>query len=530
MNIKSNYVDIENRKIFPCEITIEDKKIKSIKKINQKCENYILPGFIDAHIHIESSMLPPSEFARLAVIHGTVATVSDPHEIANVLGIRGVEFMIENSKSTNFKIFFGASPCVPATLFETSGAVLGVKEIKELLEKKEIKYLSEVMNFPGVINGDKEIIAKIKVAKEMRKPIDGHAPGLRGEALTKYINAGISTDHESFSYDEAKEKLEKGMKIIIREGSAAKNFEALHPLIDEYYEKMMFCSDDRHPDDLKKGHINDLVKRAVKYKHDVFNVLQMACINPIRHYNLEVGMLREGDFADFIIVKDLENFEILQTWINGEMVAKEGKTLLSSKKYEILNNFNTSLKKEEDFYLPECNTKRVIEVVDKELITHKKELKKDKDILKIAVINRYKDAPVKGLGYIKGFGLKEGAIASSVAHDSHNVVVVGCDDYSIMKAANTIIKNKGGICAYTKEKTLFLNLDIAGLMSSKDGFKVAEKYEEINNFVKNELNSPLTSPFMTLSFMALLVIPELKVSDKGLFDVTKFDFTDVCVD
>jgi len=528
MVITANYVDIFNKKIFPAKITIKNGKIQSVEE-TEKAENYILPGFIDAHIHVESSMLPPSSFGEIMLMHGHTASVSDPHEIANVLGLKGVYWMMENAKKTPFKIYFGASPCVPATSFETSGAKLGVEEIEELLKRDDILYLSEVMNFPGVINGDEDMINKINLAKKYHKHIDGHCPGLRGDDLNKYISAGIETDHEAFSYDEAEEKIKKGMKIIIREGSAAKNYEALHPLIVKYPDMLMFCSDDRHPDDLIKGDVNLLVKRSLKLGYELFDVLKIACINPVLHYGLDVGMLRAGDNADFIIVDNLENFNVLKTFINGEKVYEKGVDL-RFEKIDTINNFNTE--KLENIEFPGCTEYNVIEAIDGELITRKLTYKGagpniDEDILMMCVVNRYKPAK-PSVAFIKGFGLKYGAIATSVAHDSHNIVAVGTNKKDLLKAVNMIIEMKGGICAVKDEEAVSLKLDIAGLMSSQNGFEVAEKYKEVQNFAKN-LGSRLRSPFMTLSFMALLVIPELKLSDKGLFDGVKFEFTNLCI-
>ncbi|GAB6073555.1 adenine deaminase [Nautilia lithotrophica] len=528
MVITANYVDIFNRKIFPAKLTIKNGKIQSVEEID-KAENYILPGFIDAHIHVESSMLAPSTFGEIMLMHGHTASVSDPHEIANVLGLKGVYWMMENAQKTPFKIYFGASPCVPATPFETSGAKLGVEEIEELLKRDDVLYLSEVMNFPGVINGDEDMLNKINLAKKYHKHIDGHCPGLRGDGLSRYISAGIETDHEAFSYDEAEEKIKKGMKIIIREGSAAKNYEALHPLIAKYPDMLMFCSDDRHPDDLIKGDVNLLVKRSVKLGYDLFDVLKIACINPVLHYGLDVGMLRAGDNADFIIVDDLESFNVLKTYINGEKVYEKG-VELKFEKINTINNFNAE--KLENIEFPKCTEYNVIEAIDGELITKKSTYSGvipdiDEDILLMCVVNRYKPAK-PSVALIKGFGLKDGAIASSVAHDSHNIVAVGTNKKDLIKAVNMIIEMKGGICAVKDEEAVSLKLDIAGLMSSQNGFEVAEKYKNVQNFAK-KLGSRLRSPFMTLSFMALLVIPELKLSDMGLFDGVKFEFTDLCI-
>jgi adenine deaminase len=490
-------------------------------------------------------MLVPSEFAKLAVMHGTVATVSDPHEIANVCGMEGVEFMIENGKTVSFKFNFGAPSCVPATIFETAGATLDSTDVEKLLKREEIKYLSEMMNFPGVLNEDEEVMKKIAAAHHLLKPVDGHAPGLRGEQAKQYIATGITTDHECFTKEEALDKLQNGMKILIREGSAAKNFEALIDLLNDYPNQMMFCSDDKHPDSLVLGHINQLCERAVAKGINLFKVLSAACINPVLHYKLDVGLLKEGDPADFIIVKDLEKFEVVKTFINGELVAENGKSKIKSGKSRVINNFSCSKKKVEDFqyllnkYGEEENIEQVnvIEALDGQLITNKLirnlkdvfvkngfiESNPENDILKIVVVNRYTDSPI-AKAFIKNFGLKQGAIASSVAHDSHNIVAVGVDDENICKAVNLVIEKQGGISAVGNGKEMVLALPVAGLMSNEDGYKVAASYTAIDKMVKEKLSSTLSAPFMTLSFMALLVIPHLKLSDKGLFDGDSFSF------
>ena len=532
--IQGNIVDIPAKHIFYGEITVENSKIAGIKSLpnyKPQTSNYILPGFIDSHVHIESSMLVPSEFAKLAVVHGTVATISDPHEIANVCGMEGVEFMIANGKTVPFKFHFGAPSCVPATIFETAGAALNAEEVDKLLQKEEINYLSEMMNFPGVLYGDEEVYKKIASAKKQGKPVDGHAPGLRGEDAKKYIDAGISTDHECFTAEEALDKLKYGMKILIREGSAAKNFEALIGLMNEHYEMMMFCSDDKHPDSLADGHINQLCARAVAKGIDVFKVLQAACINPVKHYKMNIGLLNEEDAADFIIVKDLKDFNVVQTYINGGLVAEEGKSLVISHSSSLLNNFDCDEKNISEFRFAISKFgERIyaIEALDGQLITNKilcKPVVKDgyyesdvaNDILKIVVVNRYKNAAV-AKAFIKNFGIKRGAIASSVAHDSHNIVAVGVDDESLMKAVNLVIAAEGGVSAVSKTAEMVLPLPVAGLMSNEDGYKVAAAYTAIDKMVKEELDSTLAAPFMTLSFMALLVIPHLKLSDLGLFD------------
>lgn len=547
-SVSGNLVDVHQQQIYPATIHIENGKIRSIRPIIQLPNqpfNYILPGFVDSHVHIESSMLVPSQFARLAVVHGTVATVSDPHEIANVCGMEGVEFMIEDGKTVPFKFNFGAPSCVPATVFETAGAEVNAADIDMLMQRNDIKYLAEMMNFPGVLNADEEVMKKIASAHQNGKPVDGHAPGLRGETAEKYISAGISTDHECFTKEEASDKLQLGMKILIREGSAAKNFDALIELLNDWPEQMMFCSDDKHPDSLVLGHINQLCARAVAKGIDVFKVLQAACINPVEHYKLDVGLLREGDPADFIVVKDLKNFDVLETYIDGGLAAKDGESLIKNQKSGAINNFSCNKKEANDFEV-EWNGENeinVIEALDGQLITNKllceptvlnKKIVSniENDILKIVVVNRYKDAPI-AKAFIKNFGLKKGAIASSVAHDSHNIVAVGVDDESICLAVNKIIEKEGGVSAAvyykpedgneTREEAGIVALPVAGLMSNEDGYKVAAAYTKIDEMAK-EMGCTLASPFMTLSFMALLVIPHLKLSDLGLFDGDTFEF------
>jgi len=535
MTIKGILVDIPNRRQFKAVVEVDGGKIVSIVEEDHNENGFIVPGFIDAHVHIESSMLVPSQFAKIAVKHGTVATVSDPHEIANVLGIEGVEYMIEDGNKVPLKFYFGAPSCVPATIFETSGAIIDAKGVKSLLQKDEVVYLAEMMNYPGVIFNDKQIHKKLKHAKKCNKVIDGHAPGVTGQDLKKYIAAGISTDHECFSKKEALEKLSLGMKILIREGSAAKNFKALSPLIDKYFKQMMFCSDDKHPDDLLIGHINQICARAVAQGNDVYKVLQMSCLNPIDHYGLKVGRLQVGDPADFVVLEDLKTFKPLQTYINGELVFDNGEVQFEAQPPKIVNNFNCSLKHPRDFEtLSYQSTCKIIVAKDGELITsskihtlpregHRLICDVKNDILKIAVVNRYDDAPIS-TAFIKNFGLKRGAIASSVAHDSHNIIAVGTNDVELCAAVNAIIEQKGGISLANNETIEVLPLPIAGIMSDKSCEEVGEKYSKLDKMAKN-LGSKLTSPFMTLSFMGLLVIPTLKLSDLGLFDGSKFDFT-----
>lgn len=535
-SISGNIVDLLRKKIYSGTVHVCDGRIASVTpSASISPERFILPGFIDAHVHVESSMLVPSEFARLAVVHGTVATVSDPHEIGNVLGIEGVRYMIRNGNQVPFHFYFGASSCVPATSFETAGATITVEEIRSLLKNEKLKYLSEVMNYPGVLARDPLVMDKIQAAKDLDLPVDGHAPGLKGAEAARYISAGISTDHECYTLEEAFDKIRNGMKIIIREGSAAKNYEALHSLIGSHPDLVMFCSDDKHPNDLVKGHINELVKRSImQYGYDTMEVLRCACINPIKHYNLDVGYLQPGQNADFIITDNLSDFTVLETYIKGQLVAKNGKTLIPSVRNEVLNNFNVSLKSEDDFLLKGSEgTILVIQAMDGELITNRIEVKAnvrdghliadpEQDILKLAVINRYKEAPA-ALAFIKGFELKNGALASCIAHDSHNIIAVGANDKDICKAVNAIIEHKGGIAVAVDGSVEVLSLPVAGIMSPEDGYDVAKKYSLLDQKAK-QLGTSLTAPFMTLSFMALLVIPSLKLSDKGLFDGNSFSF------
>lgn len=526
---------------MPSEVTLDHGRIESITPLSASTPSdllpYITPGFIDAHVHVESSMLIPSEFARLAVVHGTVGTVSDPHEIANVCGMEGVRFMIENGKTVPFKFNFGAPSCVPATIFETAGDEITSRDVRALLEMSEVKYLSEMMNFPGAIAGDAEVLAKIQAAQDLGKPIDGHAPALSGDGLKSYVARGISTDHECFTLEEAQEKLSLGMKILIREGSAAKNFEALIPVLKSHPEMVMFCSDDKHPDSLVVGHINTLCARAVASGCDVFDVIRAASINPIRHYKLDVGMLRVGDPADFAVLKDLEGFEALETYVNGVRVAERGRSLLgrSAPLSRPLNRFSITPISPADLTFPAHGEYPlpVIECIDGQLITKKLTLKPRRDgaawvsdttsdVLKIVVVNRYNAAPV-AKAFIHNFRLSEGAIASSVAHDSHNIVAVGVDDESLVRAINRLIACKGGVSCVGTGVDMVLPLPIGGLMSGDDGYAVAEAYTAIDRAAKS-LGSTLTAPFMSLSFMALLVIPSLKLSDKGLFDGDSFSF------
>lgn len=533
--LSGQIVDLVRSRIFPGTLTVSDGKITEIKETQTAEGRFIMPGFIDAHIHIESSMVPPSEFARMAVPHGTVATVSDPHEIANVMGVEGIDYMINSGKRGHFKFYFGAPSCVPATPFETAGCTLDAEAIEVLMARDDIHYLAEMMNYPGVLSDFPDVMKKLEAAKKYGKPIDGHAPMVTGDDIRKYVGAGISTDHECYDIEDALGKIRLGMKILIREGSAAKNFDALIPLMADYPEMLMFCSDDKHPNDLIKGHINLLVKRALHQGYKLMDVLRAASLNTVRHYHLDVGMLQPGDDADFIVMDNLNDLNVLQTYVKGRLVAENGVALMQRRKEEAINNFHASHLEVEALRVPdEGKPIKVIASMDGNLITNTivatpkvvdGNLVSDtsRDLLKMVVLNRYQQAP-PAIGFINNFGLKRGAIATSVAHDSHNLVAVGCSDKEIARAINLLIETKGGMVACSDTEFALLPLPVAGLMSLEEGRRVAEDYERADRLA-HDFGCTLYSPFMTLSFMALLVIPELKLSDKGLFDVTRFGFT-----
>jgi adenine deaminase len=539
--ISGKLIDLFQRRIYPATVEISNGIIQSITETDAADDQYILPGFVDAHIHIESSMLVPTAFAPMAVVHGTVATVSDPHEIANVCGMEGVRYMIDNSKQSPFKFFFGAPSCVPATTFETAGATLDAQTVEQLLQQPDIWYLSEMMNYPGVLYNDPEVMAKIAAAKRAGKPVDGHAPGLRGVTAATYAAAGISTDHECFTIDEALDKINGGMHILIREGSAAKNYEALCELLRLHPDKVMFCSDDKHPDELLLHHINMLVKRSLKKGYDLYDVLRAASVNPVMHYGLPVGLLRQNDPADLIVVNNLDDFDILQTYIAGRMVAKHGEALILDIAVPAINNFKAQKRTVAEFSVKTNRTPpviRVIEAIEGQLVTNELQLPArmqngcivsdtERDVLKMAVVNRYEEHAPVAISFIKNIGLKQGAIASTVAHDCHNIIAVGVDDISLCAAINSLVDCKGGISVANGEHdVIFMPLPVAGLMSTDNGHSVATAYMRLDKAAK-ELGTPLHAPFMTLSFMALLVIPSLKLSDKGLFDGNKFEFTNL---
>jgi adenine deaminase len=536
MKVTGKLVDVHRKSIFPADVYFENGVITSIEKSDNPGELYILPGLIDAHVHIESSMVTPGAFAMAAVRQGTTGVVSDPHEIANVLGIDGIDFMIRDAGKAPVNFWFGAPSCVPATDFETAGATLDHVEIEKLLQRKEIKYLSEMMNFPGVIYDSEEVHRKLRIAKRLRKPIDGHAPGVTGENLRKYVQAGISTDHECSTIEEAREKLALGMKILIREGSAARNLNALKELIKSSPDEVMLCSDDLHPEMLLRGHINRLVAALINEGFNLFDVVRSCTVNPVLHYGLEAGLLIPGNPADFIVVDDYRKMNVLGTWIKGTKVYDNGKVLFDYKKGESINKFNCSGIKPVDIKIVRKGEKALaIEAFDGELLTKKVifetgrntivDVNIPEDILKIVVKDRYNDG-TPAIGFIKGFGLKNGAFASSVAHDSHNIICIGTNDNDIVAAINEIVKKKGGLSVSAEGRISSLELNIAGIMSDKTCEEVAGSYEKLSDLVRS-MGCRLKAPFMTLSFMALLVIPELKIGDRGLFDVNKFRLVDL---
>jgi adenine deaminase len=535
LTFTANVVDLDARRVAPATVRVADGRIAAIEPASS-ADGFALPGFVDAHVHVESSMMVPSEFARYAVRHGTVGTVSDPHEIANVIGVDGIRFMRENGARTPFKFCWGAPSCVPATSFETAGATVTPADVRDLFARGEVGYLSEVMNYPGVLAGDPDLLAKIAAAREFGKPVDGHAPGLRGEMAARYAAAGITTDHECVTLDEALDKIAAGMKILIREGSAARNFAALEPLLHTHPDRCMLCSDDLHPDALAVGHINRLVARAVAGGADLYDVLRAGCRNPVDHYQLPIGQLRVGDPADFIIVRDLRDFHVRETWIAGQCVFADGTSRIARVDCPAPNRFAAVAPPAEAFRVAARSPiLRVIGARDGQLVTDLVEFPATiagdfavadpaSDLLKIAVVNRY-TAAAPAVAFIRGFALTRGAIAGSVAHDSHNIVAVGADDASLARAVAALVESRGGLAVVDGDTCDTLPLEVAGLMS-RDGDAVAAGYARLDAAARR-LGSTLGAPYMTLSFMALLVIPRLKLSDRGLFDGETFAFTDL---
>ncbi|MCB0333254.1 MAG: adenine deaminase [Bdellovibrionales bacterium] len=541
--LEGRIVDVVHQRILEGSVILQDGIITKIQEHPTSETSYLLPGFVDAHIHIESSLLVPTEFARLAVQHGTVATVSDPHEIGNVLGIEGVLYMLENAAHTPLKFLFGAPSCVPATCpeFETSGSTIDADGVTQLLARTDIGYLAEVMNFPGVLHGDEQVHKKIKAALTARKPIDGHFPGGKGLDAKHYIEAGnpggvvISTDHECFTLEEALDKLSFGMKILIREGSAAKNLEALHMLFSHTSpENIMLCSDDRHPDTLSEGHMNRLVQVLIQKGHSPLSVITSATKTPVDHYGMNVGLLQIGDPADCIRIRDLKDIEVLETYIDGERVYGDSRCTLPSFPVPLVNAFHRSPIQAEDLLVHAQGEEiRAIKIIDGELITKEERVHAfiqngcyesdiSKDLVKLVVVNRYSDTPIS-VAFATGTKLQTGAIASSVGHDCHNIIALGTNDEDLTNAINTIIAHKGGLSLSSGAKQEILPLPVAGIMSDQPAEEVAHRYTALDTQAK-ELGTTLRAPYMSLSFLALLVIPELKLSDKGLFDGKRFEF------
>lgn len=541
MTIEGNIVDVISGRCFFGTCTVNLGRITEVVEVSPVQEaSWIFPGFIDSHVHIESSMVVPSRFAEAAIASGVVAVVSDPHEIANVLGVDGVRYMVSDAAKSDLSFFFGVPSCVPATNFESAGAVINAEQVGKMLKSGEYLFLSEMMNFPGVLFGDTEVASKLKAARNNGLPVDGHAPALVGSELIKYVNAGISTDHEAMTISEARAKILAGMIIQIREGSAAKNFEALHGLLTESPDKVMLCTDDIHPDDLVEGYIDSIIRRALAYGHDLVNVIRAATLTPVKHYNLPVGLLQVGDTADIVIVDNLTDFNVLETYIAGKKVyEKECISVKELPTVELVNKFEAKpISKSDIEVAAESSRIKVIAVDNGELFTHKIESDAliingkvcsnlHKDILKLVVLNRYQKAK-PAVAFIYGFGFQSGAIATTVAHDSHNIIAVGVNDADIVLAVNTIIDAQGGMAIVNNGETKILPLPVAGLMSDKPVNEVAKKYSELNRAAK-KLGGNLTAPFMTLSFMSLLVIPKLKLSDKGLFDGESFQFTSLFI-
>ena len=532
--ISGRIVDVVGRKVFKGVISFEDGVIRDIRESDSVDDCFLMPGLVDAHVHVESSLLPPAEFARVAMRQGALAAVADPHEIANVMGVAGVEYMVAEAKSSPFRFLFAAPSCVPATDFETSGARIDTAEIEQMFSSELVGLLGEMMNFPGVVNGDLAVLAKIDAAKRYSKPIDGHAPGLSGDMLARYVGAGIGTDHECVSIVEAIEKIRLGMKVLIRQGSAANNLDELAPLIGMYPDKVMLCTDDMHAEEILNGYLRSSLKYLVEKCYDIFDILRSCTLIPVGYYGLDLGLLQVGDSADFIKVDNLCDFNVQSVFVRGFEIG-----IGEMEKPVVLNNF-----KAESIVVADLRVKRkgdsirVIGVINGELLTKQYvyklkgddkfvESNADDDVLKIVVVCRY-DRKQLFVGFVKGFGIKKGAVATSISHDSHNIIAVGVSDDDLLSAINAIIDAKGGICFSRKGEVDLLPLPIAGLMSDKSAEYVAEKYASIEKLIKAN-GSRLSSPLMNLSFLALLVIPDLKINERGLFDFKTFAFVDLFV-
>ena len=547
--IKGHIVDVVRREIYDGELVIEGEKIVEVKRCElperEKPWPYLMPGFIDGHVHIESSMIVPHKFARIAVSHGTIGVIADPHEIGNVLGVEGVNYMIRSGREAHFNFLFGAPSCVPAVGgdIETCGKVIDVKDTEALMARDDIGFLGEMMNYPGVLADDKEVMAKIKAALRNGKPVDGHAPGLTGHQRDRYAAAGITTDHECSTLDEGRSCIKAGMKVIIREGSAAKDYQLLSPLIKESPNMVMFCTDDCHPDDFVRGHINLIVKRALADGYDLWDVLQAACVNAQKHYKQMWGLLQVGDPATFITVDRISpHFRVESTVIRGKEVFNYNASLpsdQSNKDDHILDlNFPNNFvavpitADDIDIDLKPGDTVHIIHASDGSLVTQHDEVELTGNPLfdsrypwtavqKIVVYNRYVPGAKPVVGLVRGFDISEGAIAGSVAHDCHNIVAIGSSDEYLVKAINRIVEMRGGQVVVSPDEMLDIPLPIAGLMAPMSGYEIAFRTLCIQDMVK-KIGCKMTSPFITMAFMCLPVIPDIKITDRHLMDTKTF--------
>ncbi len=545
----ANILNVFSEEIYKSDIAIQDGYIAAIGygyKGNNEIDlngKYLSPSFIDGHVHIESSMLLPLEFSKAVAVSGTTAVVTDPHEIANVLGLHGISFMRAASKGLPLDIYTMLPSCVPASRYESSGFELNSYDLALLIDKPWVLGMAEMMDFPSVLNLDKNVMAKIQLALEKGKRVDGHAPSLSGKNLNAYVAAGITSDHECTTVEEAIEKLRLGMYIMVREGSSAKDLDSLLPFLTSYNtRKCMFVTDDRHPQDLK-NHINDMVRKCVKAGLNPIKAVQMASLNTAEYFKLsETGAIAPGYKADILVFDDLIDFKPSIVFKNGEIIAKNGILVKEPQSYEIPHirgSVNVKWIEKEDFKIKaESDIVNTIKIIPKQLITKCSEgivnlidgyaeSNIEDDILKVIVIERHRASGNIGKGFVNGFGLKNGALASTVAHDSHNMIVVGTNDADMYKAAVELVKSQGGKVVVKDEKVLAkLELPIAGLMSNKELDFVITKSEELD-YAANEIGCNLENPFMAMSFLSLSVIPELKITDQGVLDVINSEFIDI---
>ena len=554
-------VNVFTEKIDFTNVLIEDDRITGIGDyykdedadvIEDLEGRFLCPGFIDGHIHIESTMMVPPSLAQAVLPHGTTAVVTDPHEIANVCGVDGIKYMLEMSENIPLHVFVMIPSCVPATCFDESGAILNAEDIEDLYGEERILGLAEMMNYPGVIFDDAPTMDKINACTAKNKPVDGHAPLLSGKDLDKYISAGINSDHECSDASEAFEKLSKGQWIMIREGSAAKNLEKLLPLFESpYYQRCILATDDRNPADiLSEGHIDNIIRLAIKAGKDPIRAIKMATLNPTLCFGIKrMGAIACGYKANMLVLDDLESIDIKDVYSDGIKVVSDKKiTGFSKPKAEdiitgsVLNSFHMPDLKKEDFYIePKGSKCRVIEVIPGEILTNELILDIDfsknngidteKDILKLAVIERHKNTGHKGVGFIKGIGIKNGALAGSVSHDSHNLIVIGSSEEDMCLAANHIKKIGGGLCVVSEGKVLSeLRLPVAGLMSTNSAKEIADANVELRESAEKIGINEGIEPFMNMAFVSLPVIPVLKMTTQGLVNVNEFKRVDLFAD